>query len=77
MRSAYHPDYLCYINAPVRKPYLAISDSNVDWGQSLKQVKAWLDARAPERENSLPLLLRQRQWKCTVLLGNRVVMLDQ
>ena len=39
---AYHPDYLCYINAPWSKPYLAISDCNVDWGQALKQVKAWL-----------------------------------
>lgn len=41
----WHPDYLSYINFPRDKPYLAISDSNVDWGQSLKQVRRWLDAR--------------------------------
>lgn len=40
----WHPDYLSYINFPRDKPYLAISDSNVDWGQSLKQVRRWLDA---------------------------------
>ena len=40
----WHPDYLSYINFPRDKPWLAISDSNVDWGQSLKQVRAWLDA---------------------------------
>ena len=43
-----HPDYLSYINFPRHKPYLAISDSNVDWGQSLKQVRRWLDARPPD-----------------------------
>jgi hypothetical protein len=40
-----HPDYIAYINAPWPKPYLAISDSNIDWGQSLPAVSRWLDAR--------------------------------
>jgi hypothetical protein len=43
----HHPDYLSYMNAPWRKPYLAISDSNVDWGQALKEVGAWLDGHPP------------------------------
>ena len=43
--ASFHPDYLSYVNAPWPKPYLAISDSNLDWGQGLKQVRAWLDAR--------------------------------
>jgi hypothetical protein len=43
--ASYHPDYLCYINLPRHKPYMAISDSNVDWGQGLKQARAWLDSR--------------------------------
>jgi hypothetical protein len=38
-----HPDYLSYINAPWPHPYLAISDSNIDWGQCTKQVGRWLD----------------------------------
>lgn len=41
----WHPDYLSFINLPYDKPYLAISDSNIDWGQSLKQVRRWLDDR--------------------------------
>jgi hypothetical protein len=32
---------------------LWLDDSNVDWGQSLKQLKSWLDANAPGR----PILL--------------------
>jgi hypothetical protein len=51
----FHPDYLCYINAPRHKPYLAISDSNVDWGQSLKQVRRWMDDRDPDGR---PIYLR-------------------
>jgi len=39
----FHPDYLSYINFSRGVPYLAISDSNVDWGQSLKQIGKWLD----------------------------------
>jgi hypothetical protein len=51
---SYHPDYLSYVNAPWRKPYLAISDSNVDWGQALKEVGAWLDVHpAGEKKVSL------------------------
>jgi hypothetical protein len=45
--ASYHPDYLSYVNFPRDKPYLSISDSNVDWGQSLKQVRAWLDEHPP------------------------------
>lgn len=40
---SFHPDYLSYINLPRRQVYLDISDSNVDWGQSLKQVRAWVE----------------------------------
>jgi hypothetical protein len=43
--ASFHPDYLSYLNAPWSKPYLAISDSNLDWGQGLKEVRSWIDAR--------------------------------
>jgi hypothetical protein len=43
--ASFHPDYIAYFNFPRDRPYLAISDSNVDWGQSLRQVRDWLDAR--------------------------------
>ncbi len=44
---AYHPDYLSYVNLPRRDAHLAISDSNIDWGQALKQARAWLEANPP------------------------------
>lgn len=43
--AGFHPDYLSYSNGLRSKPYLALSDSNVDWGQGLKQVRAWVAAR--------------------------------
>jgi hypothetical protein len=41
---SYHPDYIAYVNGAWRRPYQAIADSNLDWGQSLKQVRRWLEA---------------------------------
>jgi hypothetical protein len=40
---AYHPNYLSYVNLPHDRAFLDVSDSNIDWGQSLKQVRRWLD----------------------------------
>src|SRR5207249_1589876 len=40
---AWFPNYISYFNFPRHKPYLAISDSNVDWGQCLIQIGHWLD----------------------------------
>jgi 4-amino-4-deoxy-L-arabinose transferase-like glycosyltransferase len=40
----WHPDYIAYINWPRPDVYQAISDSNIDWGQGLKQANDWLDA---------------------------------
>ena len=41
--ASYHPDYLSYINGPWQRPWLAISDSNLDWGQTLRQLDRWLE----------------------------------
>jgi hypothetical protein len=41
----FHPDYLSYTNGLWKHPHLAISDSNLDWGQGVKEIRAWLDAR--------------------------------
>jgi hypothetical protein len=49
----YHPNYLSYLNAPYEKPYLAISDSNLDWGQGLKQVRDWSLRQAKDRPIAL------------------------
>ncbi len=40
--ASYHPDYLSYINFPRAHAYLDISDSNLDWGQALKEIDRWL-----------------------------------
>jgi len=41
-----YPDHLAYFNeafgGPQRGPYL-LDDSNIDWGQDLKRLKAWMD----------------------------------
>jgi hypothetical protein len=47
--ASYHPDYLCYINCPRADVALHISDSNLDWAQSFKQVRRWLDAHPQSR----------------------------
>lgn len=39
------PDYLSYVNRPRQGLHLRISDSNIDWAQSFKQVARWIDAR--------------------------------
>lgn len=39
----WHPNYLSYFNFPRHKPYLNVSDSNVDWAQSLNQTARWID----------------------------------
>lgn len=41
---AWHPDEFAFVNLPWPHPQAIISDSNTDWGQSLKQVRQWIDA---------------------------------
>jgi hypothetical protein len=40
----HHPDYISYSNRPIDRPYEIFSDSNLDWGQSLKQAARWIEA---------------------------------
>jgi hypothetical protein len=47
--ASFHPDYLCYINFPRENVALHISDSNLDWAQSFKQVRRWLEAHPQHR----------------------------
>jgi hypothetical protein len=74
----FHPDYLSYINGPWDKPYLAISDSNIDWGQGLKQAAKWIDANH-DRIGSRAVYIRyfgyphvQRYY-----LGNRAIVVNE
>ena len=46
------PNYLAYHNEWIGGPsngYRWLSDSNLDWGQDLKQLKRYMDARGIER----------------------------
>ena len=46
--ASWHPNYIPYLNWPRDRAYLEISDSNVDFGQAVKQTGAWLDAHGGE-----------------------------
>jgi hypothetical protein len=74
---SYHPDYLCYINAPWTKPYLAISDCNVDWGQALKQVSAWLDDHPQGKRKVSLFYFGNEEGSVEYYLNDWVVSLDQ
>ena len=50
--SRVHPDYLAYFNELAGGPaggYRYLVDSNLDWGQDLKGLKAWMDRSAVPR----------------------------
>lgn len=74
---SYHPDYLCYINSPRIKPYLAISDCNVDWGQALKQVGAWLDAHPQGKRKVSLFYFGKDEGSIAYYLNDRVVSLEE
>ena len=50
--ATYQPDYISYLNWPRPNAYKQISDSNIDWGQGLKQVRAWI-LKHPTRKVSV------------------------
>jgi hypothetical protein len=75
--ASYHPDYLSYINAPRSKPYLSISDSNVDWGQSLKEIRAWLDSHPQGQRPVWLSYFGKASESIPYYLKDRVVALDE
>jgi Dolichyl-phosphate-mannose-protein mannosyltransferase len=42
----WYPNLISYINFPRHRVWLEINDSNLDWGQGLKQIRNWIDANA-------------------------------
>lgn len=70
--ATFTPDYLAYINYPRHKPHLAISDSNIDWGQSLKQVREWVDSRPPDGRPISLVRFGKDQGGIRYYLGDRV-----
>jgi hypothetical protein len=37
------PNYISYLNWPRTRVWMQINDSNLDWGQGLKQIRQWID----------------------------------
>ena len=37
------PNYMSYLNWPRTRVWMQINDSNLDWGQGLKQIRQWID----------------------------------
>jgi len=66
------PDYLSYINFPRRAAYLQISDSNIDWGQGVWQIRHWLDAHPTETRPLYVGYLGPRDLNLFDLLGQRL-----
>jgi len=75
----WHPDELSYINLPWKRPEGIISDSNIDWGQSLKQIREWLNAHPHEgREAYAQLFIPDTHGVAfDYYLGRRVKWVDE
>ncbi|HWB52721.1 MAG TPA: hypothetical protein VG722_00945, partial [Tepidisphaeraceae bacterium] len=56
----YYPDYIAYINYPRHEPWRDIADSNIDWGQSLKEVRTWIDDHPSRRPIYIACFLNDR-----------------
>jgi hypothetical protein len=41
------PWYISYFNLPYKNPHLLISDSNIDWGHTLRETRRWIDQNLP------------------------------
>jgi hypothetical protein len=74
---SYHPDYLSYLNAPRHKAYLTISDSNVDWGQALKEVSEWLDTHANRPDKPALFYFGKDNGCVPYYLSDRVIQVDE
>lgn len=74
----WHPDEIAYQNLPRQRAFMDLSDSNVDWGQGLKQARDWID-RHP-RPPGVPIYLLyfgdpNSPRRVLHYLGNRVTLL--
>ena len=46
--ASFGPDYLSYFSIPISKPHMVLSDSNIYWSQSAKQVGEWVRTNVPK-----------------------------
>lgn len=73
---AWHPNYLSYVNFPRQRVYLQIADSNLEWGQALKQVRQWLDEHPQSGDVWLGYYGERTGQAIRYYLGDRVKRLD-
>jgi hypothetical protein len=43
------PNLISYLNWPRQRVWMDIADSNLDWGQGLKQIRTWIDAHKNDK----------------------------
>jgi hypothetical protein len=75
----WHPNYLSYVNFPRDRVWMQMTDSNIDWGQSMRQIARWLDAHPPPGGKTVHVVTRTtwagydgRYW-----LGDRVHFIER
>jgi hypothetical protein len=74
----WHPDYLSYVNRPREGVQYAISDSNLDWGQSLKEVRDWLETHPhPGQRVYVAYFGSPEGWSVRHYLGDRATELPR
>jgi hypothetical protein len=66
------PDYLSYLNFPRQTPWLDISDSNLDWGQGIKEVRRWIEAHPDDGHPIYLLYFGPRNQNLFQQLGRRL-----
>jgi hypothetical protein len=70
------PHYLAFFNCLIGGPkngYKYLADSNIDWGQDLKNLKKWMDANGVDHINLAYFGSADPEYygiKCTYLLGS-------
>ncbi len=77
--ATFHPDYLSYVNFPRKAVWMDMTDSNLDWNQSIRQIGPWLD-RHPEFSNrtiSVAPRLGQAEYVGPYWLDERVKFIDR
>jgi hypothetical protein len=55
---AWHPNYLSYVNVARDEIWMQMTDSNIDYGQSMKQIARWLDAHPQPRGRDVHVVTR-------------------
>lgn len=72
--AAFHPDQMSYVNFPRKDLQYQITDGNLDWGQSIRQIDDWLADHPEHAGRTVHLHARADGFLMTTVwyLGDRV-----